>query len=104
FSDAMIDRFFRPLCGWLFLDRELTTSSRLFRFMFRMLSDGEVALPAKGMLAIPHQLLSLLSAGTERLESQVTAVGPGRVTLQSGETIEAKAVVVATEAPEASRL
>ncbi|MFL5327316.1 MAG: protoporphyrinogen/coproporphyrinogen oxidase [Gemmataceae bacterium] len=104
FSDAMIDHYFRPLCGWLLLDRELTTSSRLFLFMFRMLGDGEIAVPAGGMKSIAHQFLSLLPAGSERLHSQVTAVAPGRVTLQSGETHEAKAIVVATEAPEATRL
>ena len=30
FSSTMIDRFFRPFLGGIFLDRELSTSSRLF--------------------------------------------------------------------------
>ena len=37
FSDEMIDRFFRPFMAGIFFNRELTTSSRLFNFVMRML-------------------------------------------------------------------
>jgi phytoene dehydrogenase-like protein len=53
FSTAMIDRFFRPFLGGVFLDTKLETSSRMFEFVFRMFASGDVAIPARGMQAIP---------------------------------------------------
>ena len=41
FSDRIVERFFRPFLGGVFLDRELSTSSRMFEFVFRMFSLGE---------------------------------------------------------------
>lgn len=104
FSDAMIDRFFRPFFGGIFLERDLVTSSRMFRFVFRMFAEGETVVPAAGMGAIPQQIAARLPADAVRLNSPVAAVEPGRVTLASGETLTAKAVVVATESTAAAKL
>ncbi len=40
FTDAIIDRFFRPFLGGIFFDRQLGTTSRLFAFVMRMLATG----------------------------------------------------------------
>ncbi|MGY8691015.1 MAG: FAD-dependent oxidoreductase, partial [Verrucomicrobiales bacterium] len=40
FSEPMIDGFFRPFYGGIFLERELRTSSRMFQFTFRMFAEG----------------------------------------------------------------
>lgn len=42
FSDAIIDRFFRPFLGGIFFDRQLGTTSRLFSFVMRMLATGRL--------------------------------------------------------------
>lgn len=104
FSDAMIDRFFRPFFGGIFLERDLVTSSRMFRFVFRMFAEGETAVPAAGMGAIPRQIAARLPADAVRLNCPVAAVDRGKVTLQSGEALAAKAVVVATESTTAATL
>jgi phytoene dehydrogenase-like protein len=104
FSDAMIDRFFRPLFGGIFLERKLVTSSRMFRFVFRTLVEGETAVPALGMGAIPQQIADGLPTGSVRLNAPVERVGPGQVVLRGGEELTAKAVVVAVQGPEAARL
>ena len=49
FSGSMVERFFRPFLGGIFLDPGLETSSRMFHFVFRMFSTGDAALPAEGM-------------------------------------------------------
>ncbi len=103
FSQEMIDKFFRPFFGGIFLETELATSSRLMEFVFRMFSQGKAALPAAGMGAIPNQLAARLPAGTVRLNARVESIGPGEVRLK-GEKIPATAVILATEAPEAARL
>jgi len=104
FSESLIDRFFRPFFGCIFLDSKLHASSRMFEFIFRMLAEGEVALPAKGMGAIPAQIAGRLPEGSIRLGAKAGFVEPGLVRLESGEELRARCVVVATEGPEAARL
>jgi len=104
FSRRMIERFFRPFLGGVFLDRELQTSSRMFYFVFRMFALGDAAVPARGMEQIPRQLVARLPEGTVRCSAPVASVTPTSVTLSGGESVSAKAVVVATEGPAAARL
>ncbi len=108
FSPRMIDRFFRPLFGGIQLDPSLSSSSRMFDVIFRMLSDGDSAVPAAGMGAISAQIAADLAPGTVRLNTSAAAVETnvdGRaVRLTSGEAVAGRAVVVATEGPAAARL
>jgi phytoene dehydrogenase-like protein len=95
FSEDMIERFFRPFLGGIFLDRDLATSSRMFRFVFRMFSLGRACLPDEGMEAIPRQLASALPVDAIRFHATVAKVSPDGVTLESGEQLRARRVVVA---------
>lgn len=104
FSTSMIDRFFRPFLGGIFLDPELRTSSRMLHFVFRMFSRGSACLPAAGMEAIPRQLASVLPPSTIRLDACVVRVQSGGVSLESGEQLNARAVVVAVDGVVAARL
>lgn len=104
FSPSMIERFFRPFLGGIFLDSELRTSSRMLNFVFRMFSLGNACLPAEGMEAIPRQLATALSPDSIRLGVRVVRVGPGAVTLSTGEELRAKSVVVAVEGRAAREL
>jgi phytoene dehydrogenase-like protein len=113
FSSSMVDRFFRPMFGGVFLESELDTSSRWFQFLFRMFAQGEAALPAKGMQAIPRQLAQALPAGVlqtgmeiESYEVVQDAASPQRVrvTLRSGEVKEARMLVLALQQTAAQRL
>ena len=103
FSDTIIERFFRPLVGGIQLDPDLTDSRRTFDIIFRMLADGDSAVPAAGMQAIPQQLADRLPAGSIHLDSPVSATTPTSITVE-GSTISASTVVVATEGPAASAL
>ncbi len=104
FSERIIETFFRPFLGGIFLERDLATSSRMFEFVFRMFSEGSAALPAKGMGEIAKQLAASLPPNAIRLQEPVVEVGSGRVSLASGEEVTARAVVLATDRPSASRL
>jgi len=66
FSDVIIERFFRPLVGGIQLDPDLADSRRMFDVIFRMLADGDSAVPAAGMQAIPRQLADRLHLGRLR--------------------------------------
>ena len=97
FTEAMIDGFFRPFYGGIFLEKDLRTSSRMFAFTFRMFAEGYAALPARGMAEIPRQLAAELPENSIRTDAPVRSIGKGQVTLESGERIEARHVVVATD-------
>src|SRR5918999_704648 len=107
-SERYIDSFYRPFYGGVFLSRTLYTSSRVFRFTFRMLATGKTVIPARGMGEIPRQLAAHLPEGAVRLNSPVDLL------LREGDRVagvhaggaehEADFVVVATEAPMAGRL
>ncbi len=104
FSDGMIDRFFRPFLGGILLDLDLRASSRMFEFVFRMLSMGDNALPSRGIGSIARQIAEGLPPGTVRLRSSAVSVSPREVRLDRGEVFAARAVVVATDAPAAASL
>lgn len=103
FSERMIERFFRPLLGGIQLDPSLSASRRIFDVIFRTLAAGDAAVPAAGMRAIPEQMAAALPDGTIALASTVSSVAPGVVHGRES-TVEADAVVVATEGPVAARL
>lgn len=104
FSEAMIDGFFRPFYGGIFLERKLQTSRRMLEFTFKMFAEGSATLPRNGMQAIPEQLAARLPSGTVRLKQRATAVTANSVTLASGTKLSAEHVVVATEGDTARKL
>lgn len=104
FSDAIVERFFRPFFAGVFFDPALAVSSRAFEFYFRAFAAGDTAVPAAGMGAIPAQLAAALPREAIRLGARVTAVRDGGVTLASGEQIAARAVVLATDGVNTARL
>jgi len=104
FSASMIERFFRPFLGGVFLDSELKTSSRMAEFIFRMFASGNTSLPAEGMGAISQQLCSFLPPEKIRTQARVTSIHKRTVTLESGESLSAHGIVVATEGPATKEL
>ncbi|MEM0965605.1 MAG: NAD(P)/FAD-dependent oxidoreductase [Verrucomicrobiota bacterium] len=104
FSGQMIDSFFRSFYGGIFLERELRTSSRMFEFTFKMFGQGSATIPARGMGQIPKQLASQLPGGTVSLNTSVAEVSERRVTLETGEQIDASVVVLATDSSQIGKL
>ena len=108
FSERAITRFFAPFFGGVFLKRDLSTSARLFRYYFRMLLDGAIALPRGGIGRITQQLAE---ATTVTLNTHVTRLTPheGGITVETRtaekrETIGAACVIVSTDPLEITRL
>jgi len=96
-SEQVIERFFVPFFGGVFLDRSLSADSRFFRFVFQQFVLGRALLPARGMQALPEQLAAGLPGDRIRLNTPVCAVEPGGIRLQDGTTLEGSAVVLAVE-------
>jgi phytoene dehydrogenase-like protein len=104
FSQQLIHRFFRPFLGGILLDGELKSSSRMYEFLFKMMSEGDVAVPSQGMSAIPAQLAEKFPDGAVRLNTRVEELHDNEVKLQDGEILRARALVVAAAAPAAAQL
>ncbi|MFC4585248.1 NAD(P)/FAD-dependent oxidoreductase [Sphaerisporangium corydalis] len=103
-SDEMIDTLLRPFLSGVLLERELSTSSRVFHLFWRSFARGTIGLPALGMYRIPAQLAARLPERTVSLGTPVAAVTEDGVTLRDGREIGAAAVVVATDPATAARL
>jgi phytoene dehydrogenase-like protein len=104
FSEKMIQRFFIPFFGGVCLDPAIGASSRVFRYVLRMFAEGDVALPARGMGAIAAQLAEGIPDGRIRTAAGVETIRTNQVTLQSGEKVSCRWVVIATDGPETARL
>ncbi len=112
FSEQAYQHFLRPFYQGILLDPELKTSSRLFRFYFKMLAEGSIITPRLGMGQIPQQLANHLKSDQIRLNTPVKGIifsdqNPQTVTgvqLVDGETLMAPWVVWATEFPVAAVL
>ena len=98
FSDQFIQRFARPFFGGIFLDSSLSVDCDQFEFVLRMLTLGRAGVPAEGMEAIPRQIAADLPNASICCFSKVGAIDDYGVALTSGERIEARAVIVATDA------
>jgi phytoene dehydrogenase-like protein len=90
FSQEVIHRFFRPFLGGILLDGELKTTSRMFEFVFKMLSKGSTSVPARGMGAIPAQIAEKFSAASMRLNSRVESLHENEITLAGGESMRSR--------------
>lgn len=104
FSANFIDGFFRPWFGGITLDRTLSSDAAYCKFVFRCLARGEASVPALGMGAVSDQLADRLRPGSLRLGARVAAIEGEMVRLESGETVAAKTIIVATEGPDAGAL
>ena len=105
FEAKMIDRFFRPFFGGVFLRSDLATASNMFDFLFRMFAEGDTALPAGGMGAIPQQIAAAFPPDAIRLNCPVGEItSAGEIVTANGERFIGDAVVVATDMSTAARL
>lgn len=103
FSASMIERFFRPFLGGVYLENQLDTTVRKLGFVMRYFAEGDTAVPALGMAEIPHQLAAHLPPSSLRLNTRVAAIQQHSVHLENGEVLTADAIVIATEASAAAR-
>ncbi|MEM9567227.1 MAG: NAD(P)/FAD-dependent oxidoreductase [Cyanobacteria bacterium P01_E01_bin.34] len=109
FSERIIQNFFFPFYGGIFLDADLKTSALLFQFYFKMLSEGAIVTPRKGMGAISDQLASHLSAQQLRCDAPVSRIQVAHdratgVLMEDSTEVVADWVVCATESPAIAQL
>ena len=95
FSDTIIENFFAPFFRGIFLENDLHTSSRMFKFVFKMFSIGNAAVPENGMQEIPKQLFAKLKTTKLRINTAVRSIESDGILLENGEKLPADKVIVA---------
>jgi len=98
FSSQIIAQFFTPFFTGIFLENELTTSSRMFEFVFKMFGEGVAVLPKGGMEEISKQLVTNLRNTTFQYNTQVTSVSDEEIILHTGDKLASTATIIATDA------
>lgn len=98
FSQRMIDQFFRPFLGGIFLDASLSTSADIFLQVFGNFSRGYAQLPDGGMGELAKSLAAPLDSKRILLNQKVVNFTVDRVALESGEILQAKKVISALDA------
>jgi protoporphyrinogen oxidase len=98
FSNRMINQFFKPFMTGIFLESNLKTSSRMFEFVFKMFSEADTAIPAKGMGMIPTQLAEGLTLDELYLNEKVIEINGNTVQINTGKKYTASKILIATEA------
>ena len=111
FSMRVIEWFFAPFYGGIFLDRSLATSAKCFLFDLKMLAEGRTVIPAHGMGAIPQQLANGFASDQTTVRCNTAVVGLVHedirvvgVRLNDGGVVLADAVILAVPAPIAQQL
>ncbi len=98
FSTEMIEQFFQPFFSGIFLEQHLSTSSRMFEFVYKMFGEGYAALPKSGIEAIPKQLAQKLQTSTFHYNTKVAAVQDAQIQLSDNKIIESDFTIIATDA------
>ena len=98
FSKKIIDNFFKPFFAGIFLETELSTSSRMFEFVFKMFAQGDVAIPMSGIQEIPHQIAKKLTKTNFIFNTKVEKIINGEIVLNNKNRIKSDYTIIATEA------
>lgn len=97
FGQKVIERFFKPFYGGIFLEDALITDARMFRFIYRMFSLGHAALPKNGMHEIPKQLLSHLDPSKIITGVNISKIDDNQVFIDGENAKEFGKCIIATE-------
>jgi protoporphyrinogen oxidase len=93
FSEPMINSFFRPFFGGIFLEKELNTSSRMFEFVLKMFSTGRAAVPTHGIQNLATQLARQIPDEHFQWNQEVMETHAKKIRLKDGRSLPARAVL-----------
>ena len=82
-SSKMIERFFNPFYQGIYLSPLSMQSSRMFKFAFKMFTEGAASLPSKGIGQIGEVLVTKVPENSIKLNTK--AVSLERVNVKTGE-------------------
>ena len=98
FSINAINNFFKPFFSGIFLEKDLDTSSKFFKFVFSKFNNGYAAVPYQGMQAIPDQIFNKLNLDSIIFNRELVQVEQNNsLRLDDNTILEAEKVVLTGE-------
>jgi protoporphyrinogen oxidase len=97
FSDRIINQFFRPFFGGIFLENELSTPAGMFRFVFKMFGSGDATLPRRGIGAVVKQLHARLERTTFIGDTRITSLKGNQLLDESGKAYSFDKLILTTD-------
>ena len=95
FSDKFIELFFTPFFAGIFLEKDLQTSSKFFKYVFSNFSNGLACLPSEGMQKIPDLIFKNISSDRLLLNQSLEKVeDKGLLIFNNGQAIKCKNIVL----------
>ena len=80
------------------MENELSTSSRMFEFVYKMFGEGKAMIPKRGIATLPEKLRSKLVRTKVQLNARVVGVNDDHITLENGTKLKSHFTIIATEA------
>ncbi|MCB0326807.1 MAG: FAD-dependent oxidoreductase [Bdellovibrionales bacterium] len=97
FSASIVEEFYEPFFRGVFLDQDLSTSSRYLRYLLKKFSLGKACIPKLGMSQIPLNMAKPLPSESIRLNTSVSHIEGQNLFLEGGEHFEFSHLVLAIE-------
>ena len=95
FSDKIIELFFTPFFSGIFLEKDLHTSSKFFKYVFSNFSKGLACLPSEGMQKIPDLIFKNISSDRLLLNQSLEKIDDsGLLTFNNGQIIKGNNIVL----------
>jgi phytoene dehydrogenase-like protein len=97
FGAGVLNKFLFPFYRGIFLEPSLHTSIGMFDFTFKMFAEGDAAIPAKGMGAIPAQLAGRIGREHIRCGQTVQAIEGKTLRMADGSSMQADKILMAVD-------
>ncbi|MFL2993991.1 MAG: FAD-dependent oxidoreductase [Candidatus Neomarinimicrobiota bacterium] len=95
FSDKFIELFFNPFFAGIFLEKDLKTSSKFFKYVFSNFSKGLACIPQNGMQTIPDLIAKNINSDRILLNQSLEKIEDGKALIfNNGLCLQASNIVL----------
>ena len=95
FSDKFIELFFNPFFAGIFLEKDLKTSSKFFKYVFSNFSKGLACIPQNGMQTIPDLIAKNINSDRILFNQSLERIEDGKALIfNNGLSLQARNIVL----------
>ena len=95
FSEKFIELFFNPFFAGIFLEKELKTSSKFFKYVFSNFSKGLACIPQNGMQTIPDLIAKNINSDRVLFNQSLEKIEIGKALIfNNGLSLQASNIVL----------
>ena len=95
FSEKFIELFFNPFFAGIFLEKDLITSSKFFKYVFSNFSKGLACIPQNGMQTIPDLIAKNINSDRILFNQSLERIEDGKALIfNNGLSLQARNIVL----------